>query len=160
MYDSVHGHVNSDVREVICNILDLPIHVKHVLVEERECGRQDGVDFGVHAIANAVLLSYREHPEGIQYSTSSRIRNHLVKCFEENKLNPFPIASRRIVKSTIRHVQTFDIHCSCRMPDTGSVYFECTKCKEWFHPVCEGYGALTQLQIKRRKTLKCRICKA
>ncbi|KAL4218296.1 hypothetical protein ACF0H5_023032 [Mactra antiquata] len=28
------------------------------------------------------------------------------------------------------------LYCVCRLPDTGSLYWQCCKCTDWFHPAC------------------------
>ena len=50
-----------------------------------------------------------------------------------------------------------EVYCSCHMPDMGEDFFECTTCKKWFHPQCQGLDlTIEELQTATRVT--CLIC--
>ena len=59
--------------------------------ERRKCHRQMGVnDCGVFAIAYAVALMNGNEPDGMVFD-QSKMRKHLLRCLENQKLEPFPI---------------------------------------------------------------------
>ena len=55
-----------------------------------KCQKQVGAhDCGLFAIANAVEILTNHHVENVIFD-QTKMRNHLVTCFEEGKLTPFP----------------------------------------------------------------------
>ena len=59
--------------------------------ERRICHKQTGVnDCGLFSIAYAVALMNGIEPDGLIFD-QSKMRNHLIDCFEKQELQPFPI---------------------------------------------------------------------
>ena len=70
--------------------------------ERRKCHRQMGVnDCGVFAIAYAVALMNGNEPDGMVFD-QSKMRKHLIGCFEKQDMQPFPVYRRGVTsKPTI-----------------------------------------------------------
>ena len=89
-----------------------------------------------NAIAFATALCDGVNPHGLSLHQRA-MHEHLVGCFEEGEMLPFPHSSsaRRISRRRIKRVEKVAVYCSCRLPwdrlDTsfGSQY---RKCKQWF----------------------------
>ena len=104
---------------------------------------QEGTnDCGLFAIAFATALCNGVDPYSLSLDQKS-MREHLLNCFEEGEMLPFPLSSqpRRFRRRRVRKVQKVPVYCHCRLPwdrrDTshGSLA-QCRKCKEWFHEDC------------------------
>ena len=63
------------------------------------------------------------------------MRSHLLKCFQQRKMELFPIIRERSIRgSSVLSTDVIEVFCMCRMPEMpGSEWIECTKCKEWYH---------------------------
>jgi len=84
IYDSVFNTVDSQVRQLVENIFDLKIN----LSIHDNMPKQAGItDCAVFAIATATSLLYGIKPN--KY-TQSLLRSHLIKCFENFNITPFP----------------------------------------------------------------------
>ena len=71
--------------------------------QRRNCHKQTGVnDCGVFAIAYAVNILNGIEPDGVVFD-QSKMREHLIQCFEKQDLQPFPIYRRvETTKPTIQ----------------------------------------------------------
>ena len=92
-------------------------------------------DYGLYAIANAVCDALGIDPTTQGYVTSE-MRQHLISCFEKNEISPF-YERKSIYTRGLRFQSVLKVFCTCRMPEDG-LYVQCTKCKIWLHPDCEG----------------------
>ena len=104
---------------------------------------QEGAnDCGLFAIAFATALCNGIDPHSLSLDQNS-MREHLISCFEEGEMLPFPLSPqlRRFGRRRVRKVEKVPIYCYCRLPwdrrDTshGSLA-QCRRCKEWFHEDC------------------------
>lgn len=99
-----------------------------------------GSDCGLFAIAFAYHMARGDDVTKIQFN-QSQMRQHLLKCFEDQKLSPFPLAqanSKRIKMSTTRKYSV-PIFCPCKLPDSyDEQMVECNRCKQWYHFTCIG----------------------
>ena len=97
--------------------------------------QQNSNDFGLFALAFAVSLCAGQDPLTTTY-IQSKLRSHLILCFERNEINPFPAhrQKRRIAKKPVV-TSSFKIYCICRLPEGGKM-IECERCLNWFHKEC------------------------
>ena len=115
-------------------------HIRFVDVQ-RQSG---GSACGLFAIANATALCGGLDPH-LQNFEQSKMREHLKKCFLENRLECFPESRRRRRLGRHRFVATksVDVFCTCRLTwnrvqnQLGDL-IQCEICKKWYHEVCEG----------------------
>jgi hypothetical protein len=64
----------------------------------------------------------------------SKLRQHLVNCFEHDQLTPFPLAPP---KTTVRRAeQQNEINCICGRPDMFEDMVACDGCDHRFHLSC------------------------
>ena len=101
-----------------------------------DVGRQsNGSDCGVLATAFAYDVCSHSDPCRVKYD-HKLIRQHLADCLEKCCLSRFPIVGERR-SSSVRHTQSVDLHCSCRLPEEmGDKMAECDVCKTWYHQHC------------------------
>ena len=104
---------------------------------------QNGADdCGVFAIAFATSLCIGVDPHLLSLN-QDEMREHLINCFEEGEMLPFPPAAtpRRFGRRRVKKVEKVRVYCNCRLPwdrhDTslGSLA-QCHRCKEWYHKDC------------------------
>ncbi|XP_065656055.1 uncharacterized protein LOC136081804 isoform X1 [Hydra vulgaris] len=95
-----------------------------------------GLDCGLFAIAVATDLCYNHDPS-IKCYKQELMRDHLLKCFSDNHLTPFPIeTSERKEKKQSKPIN-LPLYCICRLPDNKEEKMvKCDNCKEWFHVSC------------------------
>ena len=84
------------------------------------------------AITNTMALVLGDDPNKLFFD-QAKMRQY--QCLEKEFLLPFPVKrSRRALKKVVT-VDSFDIYCTCRMPEMveGEKWGECTKCLRWYH---------------------------
>ena len=74
-------------------------------------------DCGLFAIANATAHLHGTNPVRSVWDANI-MRRHLIKCFEDNKTEHFPLLRKRRVPfgSAVKHSEVDAIHCICHMP--------------------------------------------
>ena len=62
-----------------------------------------------------------------------RMREHLLRCLQQIKMEPFPYISMQ--RTGTPRVQSVNVYCYCRCPDSGNAMVCCDgkSCGEWFH---------------------------
>ena len=134
VYDSMYSSASSGTIKLIASLMFSP--AEQLVVRMMDVGRQSNCsDCGVLAIAFAYDICSGSDPCKVKYNHKS-IRQHLADCLEKCCLSRFPeVGERRTVG--IRHTQSVDLHCSCRLPEEkGDKMAECDVCKTWYHQHC------------------------
>ena len=118
------------------------------------CQQQpNGNDCGLFAIANAVEFCFNTGNVNFNYAFKvDDLRSHLADCLENGKFTKFPKQFSRDRASTFSGISkqiSFDLWCSCRMPEFIDNMISCNnkKCKTWFHQRCIGLN-------NRKKSIK------
>ena len=105
------------------------IQVKYVDTT-MQCG---SMDCGLFAIAFAAALANGDLPGGLQ-CIQSKMRAHLLHCFETQCVTPFPISRKRRRAQRVKFQSSTEVYCSCRMPQqAGCTMIQCFRCREWYH---------------------------
>ena len=87
------------------------------------------------------------------------MRQHLAECLEKCRLSRFPVVGERRTAG-IRHTQSVDLHCSCRLPEEESdIMAECDVCKTWYHQHCMDIPN-NVFEDKAEVPWKCKSCAA
>ena len=98
----------------------------------------NGNDCGLYAIANATALAFGRDPS-TQVYIPRLMREHLIKCLENRHLESFSVTkgskSRRKIIKTVLEIP---LYCTCKMPDTRTLYAICDVCSMEYHPECIG----------------------
>ena len=70
----------------------------------------------------------------------SKMRQHLLKCFQRENMMPFPQTKAGPNYQTYRYFPCMDIEliCTCQMPETHDDMVECDTCGDWYHRKCVG----------------------
>ena len=125
---------------------------------ERVQMQLNSVDCGVYAIAFLTDLCYGKDPASCQYAPTE-IRNHLVTCFENGHMTPFPSTS--VVKKKALRKQ-LNVYCHCRLPNvlehvknpTGNEVVHMVQryiCDNLYHYSCVNLTLDQAKRIKRSK---------
>ena len=117
----------------------------------------NGFDCGMFALVYATELANGRDPVRYQWNTTV-LRSHLVKCFEDRCISPFPVEKERrtTMGNRIRKSVEKEIYCTCRIPnDKATPMVRCDYCHNWLHKECEG---LEKDQDYEAVKWKCSIC--
>ena len=64
------------------------------------------------------------------------MRKHLIKCFEQKNIEPFPVIKERRMSIYPKTI-TIKVYCYCRSVYDGQKMVECNGvCGEWYHTKC------------------------
>ena len=88
VYDSLYNSIDKNTHELINHL------VPGLHITLKECQKQEGiVDCGLFSIAISTSLAFSLANEICQPKfifNQKEMRSHLIKCYEQNKLTPFP----------------------------------------------------------------------
>ena len=64
------------------------------------------------------------------------MRKHLLNCFIQDKLTPFPKEEVGVeISSEVDGISEIKVYCSCQLPEDKKKRMEkCMECSEWFSP--------------------------
>lgn len=127
---------------------------------EKVQGQRNSFDCGIYAIAFITDLCHGINPATHQYSSSKELRQHLVNCFSNGSMSPFPIVASKEHKLAIK--ATLNVYCCCRLPyvldhllpinvpadDITTEMVKCGICDNWYHCSCVN---LSDEQVKQLK---------
>ena len=147
IYDSLFTKPNYCIIKQITSILRSRHHQVQLLLEKVQFQRNT-VDCGVYAIAFLTDLCHKIDPSACRYAESKVLRNHLINCFQEGIMTPFPSSASTKSRPTTMNI---NLYCSCRMPyalehvktqhvpsDEDTQMIQCTICDKWYHRTCAG----------------------
>ena len=104
--------------------------------------QQVGVeDCGLFAIAFAVHAASGQNVEELEFD-QVRMREHLIKCFTQKRMLPFPTIQRCHPRKSYFPTREIELYCVCLMPDTYGDMVECDKCCRWYHMKCVNLKSL------------------
>ena len=66
----------------------------------------------------------------------SRLRAHLIKCFEQKELTRFPQSKKLSVTRPASQNLVIVMYCPCKKPDSFQNMIQCDQCGVWFHYTC------------------------
>ena len=85
VFDSLYDVINEEILKQVDQIYSMVPLCKKVIYKQ-----SGGVDCGLFAIAFSVDLCYGIDPSAVVYD-QSRMRKHLIECFDKMKLTQFPL---------------------------------------------------------------------
>ena len=91
-------------------------------------------DCGLFALAFAADLVENKDPFTRSYF-QSKLRGHLNKCFDAEKISTFPSRSRRVPEKRTADISVINVYCVCRQPERLPMAC-CDQCLEWYHSEC------------------------
>ncbi len=163
LFDSMHTvpvEEGTIVRQACCIMKHLnhtsPSITINVIGVQPQYG---GSDCGLFAISMALDLCLGLDPFK-QKVVQDSMREHLLFCFEEQKMSPFPKVTRKGLEKMTRIVTsvTFGIYCICRGIENMPMVM-CDWCNEWFHPSCLPVKIPTKFFTNKSLPWKCPSCK-
>jgi hypothetical protein len=91
---------------------------------------------GLFAIAFAETILSGKDPCNVVYDEDC-MRPHLITCFIEGVIRPFPVRMFKTSRRQIVRTQSMPLLCICRTVNVRSKpMVQCHRCKEWFHSSC------------------------
>ena len=85
-------------------------------------------------IATALHIAAGNNIEEVSFD-QTRMRSHLVQCFEMKVLSPFPQTKKQVKRSMLANI-LIPVYCHCGRPDSLDEMIQCDACDEWFHFQC------------------------
>lgn len=87
VYDSLFKTLDGETKKVVCSLFkSLPVGNVKVVKSQKQRGAKD---CGLFAVAFATALAHGQNPSKVKFQ-QDLMRSHLVTCFQEEKLVPFP----------------------------------------------------------------------
>ena len=140
LYDSLSR--SEILTDIVKQVASYSCHPEPVitLVTKAVQQQKNGVDCGLFATAFATKRAFGGDPATIAYDTLF-LRQHLVKCLENNTMEEFPSIKKRISRCK-NFSSIFTLCWTCCMPywkskETGLMVAECEQCEQWFYRKCE-----------------------
>ena len=90
---------------------------------------------GLFSIAAAYHAAVRSDIGSLTFN-ESRLRAHLIKCFEQKKLTRFPQSKKLSVTRPASQNLVIVVYCPCKKPDSFQNMIQCDQCGDWFHYTC------------------------
>ena len=154
LYDSLSPSIPLRTKEqiaslIFCDNKEISIDIPDVQKQ------QGGSDCGLFALAFTTSLCANNSPSEISY-IQHQFRNHLVSCFQNRMMSPFPARKRKRQPGMTRHSKIL-VYCNCRQPESNDRMVQCSTCKEWFHEQCENIPRKVWTNQDYRWT--CKNCK-
>ena len=138
----------------------------HLTIKIMHSQGQTGTnDCGLFAIATATLMCYNIPPSTVLWD-QEKMRQHLITCFENGKMEPFPawdLPQQQKVISSIGEEQVLEevkvrVYCRCRMPQTGRVKMaQCTNVTSGTTRIVRTFHKLSFCR-KNRMSFVCAYC--
>ena len=154
VYDSLHMTLSTHTKKVIADLMQH--RGDAITISHHDVQWQSGSsDCGLFAVAFATAICVGCDPAASVFNQAS-MRQHLLKCFHNQRISPFPLRSqKRVIKEPT--LEKLPIFCICRLPDCGDMMVQCDKCKEWYHPQCV---KIPKKYLKRecQENYYCRYC--
>ena len=96
------------------------------------------VDCGLFAIAFAFSAAREDSFSRLSFHQQG-MRDHLVQCFQQQQLQPFPASQKRKEqKNRLKHIQ-IHLYCTCGLPESSDTQMiQCAMCQQWYHFRCMG----------------------
>ena len=83
-----------------------------------------------------------------------KLRSHLARCFENEKLRRFPKAKHPSAQRPERHQHiAISIFCPCLRPDSFDEMIQCDKCDSWHHFRC------VSIKVAPMEEWYCHLCR-
>ena len=95
-------------------------------------------DCGLFVIATALHITAGNNIEEVSFD-QTRMRSHLVQCFEMKVLSPFPQPKKKVKRSMLANI-LIPFFCHCGRPDSLDEMIQCDACDVWFHFQCAHIG--------------------
>ena len=153
LFDSMAGkQLTTSLEYQVAAIYKENIHNDVLTVTCVTVQQQDGsVDCGLFSIA--FLTNILSGSKSLIFD-QSKMREHLVSCFEEESMISFPMLEHTDgIRLSRKKTFKIKLFCSCQMPESvDSNMVECEKCLRWYHFKCVGI-------VDNPKSWSCSNCK-
>ena len=135
LYDSYFSSACTETLELLAQLVKT--RQSCLRINTMNVHKQTGtIDCGLLAIATVTCLLFDGDPTTVVFDQEA-LHQHFVKTLETNVITLFPTLQTRRPAKRISRVQSLQVFCICRLPDTaGDEMVSCDDCQEWFHLSC------------------------
>ena len=156
VYGSVNAtYISEPVQAALAKLCDVPSKILSVRFKHTD-SQLNSSDYRVMAIAIMVAIAHGIDPSYIEYHDNSEMMQHLLICMADRRFTPLP-HSAHTQDDSLLSSHHIELYCTCKMPDSNHLYFECERCEEWYHRQCERHRHFSKNQVEKA-TLYCRSC--
>ena len=132
VYDSLYASAGQTTKRQVASIMRVtePTLTMNFADVQMQAG---GSDCGIFALAFATAICCGHSPGKFQFDQQC-MRNHLIKCLEDQQFTMFPIKKEQRQARKIKSSETIPLYCVCRMPPIREIpMIQCSHCKQWYH---------------------------
>jgi hypothetical protein len=151
-YDSLNRVPNNFIKKQVAALASYD--TVNMNIERMSVSKQtNGFDCGVMAIAFVTCLLFEQDPVNVRFDMS-KMRPHLLTCLEHGRVTPFPVLSYRAVRMPVLGICSDELFCTCRQVfvDGDDQMIECSVCRVWYHPTCEGLSDSVFKKLSRKNS--------
>ena len=138
IYDSLSSlPLTASVEQQLLQVYGatMPHESNGLLVSSVPVQQQRGeCDCGLFVIATALHIGAGNNTEEVSFD-QTKMRSHLVQCFEKKTLSPFPQTRKKVKRSMLANI-LIPVYCQCSRPDSLDEMIQCDGCDAWFHFQC------------------------
>ena len=150
VYDSKYSSLSPSTQALLAKLVhtDKPTFTVKLANVTKQSGASD---CGLYAIAYLIHIASGLNPSVVIFE-QAKMRKHLIKCFEQKNIEPFPVIKERRMSIYPKTI-TIKVYCYCRSVYDGQKIVECNGvCGEWYHTKC------ISTSIHRNKEWFCKNC--
>ena len=125
VYHSLHGSLSSHTQCLIADLLQCKASSFELRYQDVQW-QSNGSDCGLFALANASALCNGVEPTKVSFD-QYRMQKHLLSCFENCNMIPFPVSSQSRTQVHPPRIETVNVYCVCWLTDDGTKMIECDK---------------------------------
>jgi hypothetical protein len=132
LFSTLNGHTILQISKIY-SFATSQLKIQICSVQQQEGNK----DYGIFSIATALEICLGNNPELITFD-QKQLRTHLLDCFLNKKLLPFPKSSRsETIPRPSKHIHIIDLYCYCHMPEIfDEMMIQCDQCSLWYHCSC------------------------
>ena len=150
LYDSMYSIMDMSTKVLLAALVktDKPSFKVKIANTKKQLGQDD---CGLFAIAYITHIAFGLDPANCEFK-QTELRDHLVQCFEDKKMSPFPYISKERRTNAAKLIE-ITVYCYCRCPNDGTEMVMCNSCEQWFHMKC------ANCPVYKNKCWFCKYCK-
>ena len=109
-------------------------HMEAMASSYHQCQSSNSVR-NVFIIPTALHIASGNNIEEVSFDLQTKMRSHLMQCFEKKTLSPFPQTRKKVKRSLLANI-LIPVYCQYGRPHSLNEMIQCDGCDAWFHFQC------------------------